>query len=68
MRTYGRLRERIKLKFKTLDDFAKAMGMSRSSLSHKLNGIVPWKHCEIEKACILLEIPISLVGEYFFYE
>lgn len=68
MRTYGRLRELIKLRFGTLGNFAEVMGMSRSALSHKLNGLVPWKHSEIEKVCNLLDIPMTLVGEYFFYE
>lgn len=68
MRTYGKLRERIKAKFKTIDTFADAMGMSRSAMSRKLNGISAWAHDEIEKACKLLEISIAQVGEYFFYE
>lgn len=68
MRTYGKLRERIKLKFKTIDNFAKVMEMSRSALSQKLNGISAWSQYEIERACNLLEISIAQVGEYFFYE
>lgn len=68
MRTYGKVRELIRNKFKTIDAFAKAMDMSRSALSRKLNGMASWSHSEIEKACILLDISISQVGEYFFYE
>ena len=68
MRTYGRLRERIKLMFGTIDAFADAMDMSRSALSRKLNGVSPWTHLEIERACDLLDIPITIVVEYFFYE
>jgi hypothetical protein len=68
VRTYGKVRELIRTKFKTIDAFAKAMEMSRSALSKKLNGITAWSHSEIEKACILLGISISQVGEYFFYE
>lgn len=68
MRTYGKLRELIRIKFKTMDAFAKAMGMSRSAISRKLNGITAWTHSEIEKACVLLGVPMSQVGEYFFYE
>lgn len=68
MRTYGKLRERIKVKFKTIDNFADAMEMSRSALSRKLNGISAWTHLEIERICELLEISIAQVGEYFFYE
>ena len=68
MRKYGKLRERIKVCFGTINAFATAMGMSRTSLSFKLNGLSAWSNIEIEKACGLLEIPISQVCEYFFYE
>lgn len=68
MRTYGKLRELIRVKFKTIDAFAKAMEMSRCALSRKLNGFSAWSQAEIEKACSLLGISITQVGEYFFYE
>lgn len=68
MRTYGKVRELIRTKFNTIEAFAKAMEMSRSTLSKKLNGITAWSHSEIERACVLLGISISQVGEYFFYE
>lgn len=67
MRTYGKLREKIRAEFKTLDHFAEAMGMHRSTLSNKLNGLAAWKQFEIEKACGLLNIPMEEVSEYFFY-
>ena len=67
MRTFGKLREAIKQKYKTLADFAAAMGMDVSTLSGKLNGRTGWKQSEIERACYLLGIPIEKVGEYFFY-
>ncbi len=67
MRTYGKLRERIKNRYKTIDNFANAMPMSRSTLSGKLNSLSAWTQVEIERACILLEIPMTEVGEYFFY-
>lgn len=68
MRTYGMLRELIRVKFKTIDAFANAMGISRSALSRKLNGINAWTHSEIENACVLLGISMTQVGDYFFYE
>ena len=68
MRTYGKLRELIRAKFGTIEAFAEAMGMSRSALSRKLNGLSAWSQSEIEKACSLLGISITQVGEYFFYE
>ena len=68
MRTFGKLREEIKKKFKNFGEFADAIGMDRSTLSGKLNGKVGWKSTEIESICTILGIQISSVGEYFFYE
>lgn len=68
MRTYGKLREKIKNKYDLLDNFAEAMGMDSSTLSKKLNSRVGWIDDEIEKACGLLGIPIESVWEYFFYD
>ena len=67
MRTYGKLRERIKAVFGTIGAFSDAMGKDRSTISNKLNGIAPWTQTEIEGACKLLNIAIEEVGEYFFY-
>lgn len=68
MRTFGRLREEIKKKFKNFGALADAIGMDRSTLSGKLNGKVGWKSTEIESICNLLDIPMSSVSDYFFYE
>lgn len=67
MRTYGRLREKIKTKYNTLEDFSNAMDIDRGILSKRLNGKTGWKSSEIELACRLLDIPMEQVGEYFFY-
>ena len=67
MRTFGRLKEEIGKKFHSTEEFAKAMGMNRSTLSGKLNSKTGWKQAEIEKACKLLDIPFKKVNEYFFY-
>ena len=67
MRTYGKLRERIKAEFGTIGNFANAMNKDRSTMSNKLNGIVAWTNDEIESACKLLGIAITEVPEYFFY-
>lgn len=67
MRTYGKLRERIKAKFGTIGNFTKAMGKNRSTITEKLNGKVAWTCDEIELACKLLDIPMAEVSEYFFY-
>lgn len=67
MRTYGKLRERIRTKFGTIGVFAEAWGKDRSTVSNKLNDLVPWTSKDIEEVCVLLEIAIEEVGEYFFY-
>lgn len=68
MRTYGALREKIKNKYRTIGEFSDAMGKDRSTISQKLNGIVSWTHDEMETACMLLDIPVSEIHKYFFYE
>lgn len=68
MRTYGQLREKIRNIFGTLGAFATALGMDRSTLSKKINGIVPWDQDEIERCLDLLSIPRCAVADYFFYE
>lgn len=67
MRTYGKLREKIKNVFGTIGNFAIAMGRDRSTISNKLNGLVAWSQDEIEKACMLLGISMDEVTDYFFY-
>ena len=66
-RTYGKLREKIKTKYPTQTEFAKAMGIDASTLSLKLNNAAPWKQTEIETIVRLLRIPLEEIGEYFFY-
>lgn len=67
MRTFGKLRELIKRKYGTLGAFADALGVSRSTLSIKLNGKSGWKSSEVEEICNLLGIQMESVAEYFFY-
>ena len=68
MRTYGKLREKIKNVFGTIEKFANAMEKDRSTISNKLNGLAAWTQAEIEKSCKLLGIPMNEVADYFFYE
>ncbi|MBQ2396508.1 MAG: DUF739 family protein [Bacteroidales bacterium] len=68
MRTFGKLREEIRKKFKNLGEFADAVGIDRSTLSMKINGKTAFRQDEIEKICKLLNISIEQVYEYFFYE
>ena len=67
MRKYGMLRERIQKVFTTQQAFAVAMGKNTVSISAKLNGKVDWTSTEIEKACVLLDISMDEMPNYFFY-
>ena len=67
MRKYGRLREQIKIVFGTQKAFAEAMDMNVATLNAKLNGKAVWTLPEMEKACTLLNIPVSEIKDYFFY-
>ena len=67
MRKYGRLREDIKIKFGTLQNFAKELDIGYNTLVAKLSGKNDWKVGEIEKVCHLLDIAMDKVQEYFFY-
>lgn len=68
MRTYGKLREKIRSQFGTIGEFATALGRDRSSISQKLNGSVTWTQTEIEEICKLLHIDRTDIPEYFFYD
>ena len=68
MRTYGKLREKIRNVFGTIGAFADALGMDRSTISKKLNSAVPWDQVEIEGSCRLLGIPNENIPDYFFYD
>lgn len=63
---YKRLKLKIKEVFDTQENFAKAMGMSKTALNQRLNGSVEWKTSEIAKACGLLGISITDAHLYFF--
>ena len=64
--SYAKLRGKIREKFGTQEAFATAMGMNPASLSSKLNLKTEWTRQEIEKACVLLEIPLADAHLYFF--
>lgn len=63
---YTLLRKTIKEKYRTEGAFAEALGIDRTSLYAKLINKTEWKREEIEKACLLLDIPINEVHVYFF--
>jgi len=65
---YAKLKGKIKEVFGTQSAFAKAMGMSSTTLSLKLNNFTNFTQQEINKACELLSIPAEFIPIYFFTE
>lgn len=63
---YSELRGRIIAKFKKLEAFAEAMGMTPTTLGKKLQGGCMWKQEEIAKAITLLCINPDDIPFYFF--
>ena len=47
---YAKLKGRIKEKYGTQEDFAKAIGLTPTTFSLKINGKAKWKQDEIVKA------------------
>lgn len=63
---YSELRGRIIAKFKKLEAFAAAMGITPTTLGKKLQGGCTWKQEEIAKAINLLCINPEDIAFYFF--
>ena len=63
---YRKLKGKIKEVFDTQEAFAKAMGLSYTSINQKVNDKVEWSSSEIAKACNLLHIPLTEAHIYFF--
>lgn len=63
---YSKLKGRIVEKMKNQTAFAHKLGMSQSSISHKLNNIVDFTQSDIEAAVEVLDIPKSDIVSYFF--
>lgn len=63
---YSALRGRIVEYYGTTTAFASKIGISRSSISLKLNNKSGWKQDEIERARSALNIKVPEVPKYFF--
>ena len=63
---YDKLRGKIREVFHTQEAFAEALGISKTSLSKKLNGSVYFTQDEINRSCELLNIPKEFIPVYFF--
>lgn len=64
--SYNKLRGKIREVFGTQEAFAEAIGISKASLSLRLNGKVKWTADEIEKAKDALGFDAKEIGDYFF--
>lgn len=63
---YAKLKGRIKEKYGTQEDFAKAIGITPTTISFKINGKAKWQQDEIVEAARLLGISKNEIVEYFF--
>ena len=64
--TYNKLKGRIVEKYGSQEKFAKQIGMSKVSVSKKLNGITGFSQSDIEVWAHKLEITRDKYSEYFF--
>lgn len=63
VRTFGRLKERIKQVFGTQQAFADAMGMDKSTANLKLNNRSEWTYGEMEKICLIFGIDMNEIAD-----
>ena len=63
---YDKLKGRIKEKYRTQENFAKAIGKTQTTTSFKINGKRLWNQEEIIKAIELLDLSKDDIVEYFF--
>ena len=63
---YSKLKGRIKEKYGTQENFAKAIGKAQTTTSFKINGKRLWNQDEIVKAIELLDLSKDDIVEYFF--
>lgn len=63
---YAKLRAKIKEKYGTEGEFAKALNTSQVSVSRRFNGKTQFTSEDIKAWCLLLEIPVADSGLYFF--
>lgn len=64
--SYNKLRGRIVEKFGTQEEFARILGVSKNSLSLKMNGKTSFSQSDVIKWSELLEIETNEIGQYFF--
>lgn len=63
---YSKLLGKLKEKGITQEKLAELIGVQAPTLSLKLNNKATFKHNEIGKICVILNIPAEEIGNYFF--
>ena len=63
---FRKLRGKIVEKYSTVSAFAQAFGVSKNTLSKKLNNQVKFSADDIIKIVDMLDIPENEINEYFF--
>ena len=63
---YSLLISRIKKKYGTMTNFAKAMECSKSVISMRINNNADWHRTDVMKAVKLLDIPETQVYSFFY--
>lgn len=64
--TYSKLRGRIVEKYRTQENFAQEVGLTKNALSRKMTGKTQISQTDIEKWMVLLDIDKDAIGDYFF--
>lgn len=65
-RDYSELRKKIRGKYLRLEDFARDLGVTPSTLTLKLSGKSEWSRAEIERTADLLDLTPDEILLYFF--
>ena len=68
MERFKKLKERIEKSGYKLSYLAEQLGITRFSLTNKLNGVTDFKSEEIKKLCLTLKIQNEDIHLYFFTE
>lgn len=63
---YSELRGLIRSKFGTQENYAKAIGLSLTSLNERLSNKIPFKQTEIVTTKQLLDLTTDRIDELFF--
>lgn len=63
---YRKLLGRVREKGFTQKELAEKIGVSESHLCQKFSGKYAFKQSEMQKICVVLEIPANEIGTYFF--